>query len=258
MQFTLLHPPGPGPLALGPLTGAAELAVVGTGAACATALIDRLLQPRPDAPLAPGQAALMTVSDRDRLMAQLHRATFGGRIAGTSRCGGCGRPFDFDFDLEALLGAVAPEPADADPDGWFRDGATRFRLPTGADELAAEGRPAPQAAEVIALACVPAADPSARARAERRMARIAPLVELTLRAQCPECGTANPMQFAAQRYFLEALRAERPRLMREIHLLGACYHWRLADILGLARTDRRNLADQIALDRKAAQKAGAA
>lgn len=258
MIFELHHPPGPGPLVLGALTGAAEMAVSAAGASDAIALIDALIQPRGGAPVAPGEAASMTVSDRDRLMATLYRLVYGGRISGVSQCHGCGERFDFDFELDALLGSIASEPAEPEADGWFRDGDARFRLPTGADELAAQGRAAAQAAGVIALRCAPDADAAARARIEARVARIAPLVDLTLRAACPQCGAENPMRFGAERYFLTALRNERPRLMREVHLLGATYHWPLDEILSLTREDRRALADQIARDRDAARKAGAA
>lgn len=255
VNFELNHPPGAGVLVLGALTGHAEMAVTGTGAADAIALIDAMALRWPQAV---ARAADLTVSDRDRLMAAVYAAVFGRRIAGTSECVSCAERFDFDFALDDLIASVTAEPAKADADGWYIDGDTRFRLPTGRDELAAQGRPADQAAEVIALACAPGAAAEDRARIERSMARIAPLIDLSLQAPCPECGTPNTMRFAAERYCLTAMLRDRHRLMREVHLLGAAYHWPLADILSLARDDRRALAQQIAIDREGGRRAGAA
>lgn len=258
MIFDLQHPPGPGPIVLGPLTGAAELAVTGTGAMAAIALIDACLLVRDGGPLAAGDAALITTSDRDRLMAMLHRRTFGGRISGSAACGSCPERYDFDFELDQLLGAVVPAPGQPDAAGWFHDGDVRFRLPTGADEIAAQGLPADQAARIIALRCAPDAPAARRAGIEARVAEIAPLVDLTLQATCPNCGAANAMTFGAERYFLTALLGERRRLLHEIHLLGATYHWPLSEIAALTREDRRGFADQISRDRDAARKAGVA
>jgi hypothetical protein len=259
MIFDLHHPPGPGAILLGPLTGAAELAIASTGAADAIALINACLLPHADSPIKAGNAAMLTISDRDRLMAALYRRSFGGQISGSSACSGCEERFDFDFELDQLLGAVTPDDTPrADGKGWFTQGNMRFRLPTGADELAAQGLPAPDAANIIALRCAPDAPPDARTKIESEVARIAPLVDLTLQAPCPNCGTNNSMTFAAERYFLTALLGERRRLRREIHLLGATYHWPLREITALSRDDRRGFAAQIEQDRDMLRKAGAA
>lgn len=258
MLFDLLHPPGPGPVLLGPLTGAAELGVAGTGAADAIGLIDRCLAAHPGSPVAPGEAARLSTSDRDRLMARLYQRSFGSKIEGVSVCHGCGARFDFDFHLDGLMEALIPDPAEADPEGWYALGDNRFRLPQGVDELAALGLPSDQAAALIAERCAPKASDGARAEIEARVAEIAPLVDLTLDATCPECGAANPMAFGAERYFLTRLRNERHALMRDIHLLAATYHWPLDTITGLTREDRQALVAQIARDRDALRKAGAA
>jgi hypothetical protein len=254
MIFDLHHPPGPGAVHLGPLTGAAELAVSGNGPVDAIAVLNACLLDLPGMSVGPGGAASLSTSDRDRLTAQLYRRLYGNEVSGMSTCNACAKKFDFDFTLDALLDTVAPEPAVLDDAGWYLEGRTRFRLPTGADELAVVGLRAARAAEVIALRCAPDADPKDRARIEDRMARIAPLVDLTLAALCPECGHDNPMTFAVERYFLSRLMGERPRLMRQIHLIAATYHWSLAEITGLTRDLREQLVDQIGHERQASQR----
>src|SRR4051812_7854929 len=82
------------------ITGADEAALEGRDTPAAIALLDRLLVDRPGATVRPGEAALLTITDRDLLLAAVYRASFGARIGSTVACAGCGAPFDLDFDLD--------------------------------------------------------------------------------------------------------------------------------------------------------------
>ena len=257
MFFQLVHFPGPGPIVLGDLTGRCEIAVTGSGAAEAIVIVNALLGEHPAAVLGPGNAARLSVSDRDRIMAQLQIAHYGSRIAGDSTCRKCEAKFDFDFDLHDLMAALAPpEPVMTDAAGWIEDGqGTRFRLPTGEDELAAVGLNPEAASNVIALRCLPeGTSPDQVPVIEEKAQKLAPLMDLTLDATCPECGTANPMAFAAERYFLSSIKAERRRLLREIHQIAMNYGWSYDAIVDLTRAHRRELVAQIDRDREAAHR----
>lgn len=258
MLVELHHPPGPGPILLGPLTGRAELAVTGTGADAAIALIEAMLQPRPGAAIGPGEAARLTTSDRDRVMARLQAQIYGPDIASTALCGGCGERFDFDFALSALeeqQERVSAAPNDA---GWFEQDGVRFRLPTGEDELAAIGLDDAEAAQAIAARCIPDADAGARAVAEAQMAEIAPMLDMTLDAPCPDCGHGNPMRFGVERYFLSTILNERQALWRDIHWLASSYHWSLASILELPRESRQALVSNVIRSLETPKKVGVA
>lgn len=259
MFVELAHFPGPGPVVLGELTGRAEIAVSGQGAIDAIHLLDAVLLAHPAAVVVPGDAARISVSDRDRVLVQLHVATFGSRIAGDSRCRKCDARFDFDFDLDELVSRLSPDqPHPAASDGWI-DGAdgSRFRLPTGEDELAAAGLGAEAASNVIALRCLPeGAPPDEAARVEERVQALAPLVDMTLDACCPECRTANPLAFSIERYFLSSIRAERRHLLREIHQIASAYSWSYDAIVDLARPHRRELVAQIERDEERGRRTG--
>ena len=87
------------------------------------------------------------------------------------------------------------------------------------------------------------------------METIAPLVDLELDAQCPECGESQQVYFDLQYYLLSAIGRGRAQLMREIHTLASAYGWSLSDILGLPRSQRRILAGLV--DEESALEAGA-
>ncbi|MFW2542769.1 hypothetical protein ACN2XU_09015 [Primorskyibacter sp. 2E107] len=232
-----------------------ELAVEGTSPFDAIALVDALLMDRPGGVLRPGEAARMAVADRDRLMAQLHLAEFGSRIAGDRTCAACEARFSFDFDLGDLLGALKPSrDVERLEEGWLMaEGGIRFRLPNGEDERAGAAG-GPRAGEVIALRCLPEGETEHVAKIAEIAEAVAPLVDLTLRTQCPECGADHTMAFNAEAYCLGALRARRARMMSDIHLIASRYGWSFGAIVDLPQNHRRGFVDQINRDREAARR----
>lgn len=238
---------------LGEPTGRSELAVAGTGTAEALRLLDAVLA----APAGGGAtggapaAASLAAPDRDRLLAGVYVACYGPKVATTVDCGSCGEPFDLDFELPALVAALTPEePPAAElrlPDG------RRFRLPTGEDECAVAGLDPERAARELARRCLAAGgdsneDEGAAEALAKRLAEVAPLIDLEIEARCPECGAAQPVHFDLQHYLLTALAAERDRLLGEVHRLAAAYGWSLGDILDLPRRHRRTLVELIEAD----------
>src|SRR4051812_31050242 len=77
-------------------TGKDEITVEGVDTAAATGLLGRLVSGGGCRP------SRMAASDRDSLLAALHRHCWGDRIASTLTCTGCGNPFDLSFQLTAL------------------------------------------------------------------------------------------------------------------------------------------------------------
>jgi hypothetical protein len=227
------------------LCGADEQLVDRQDTAFAIHLLNRLLVDEPGLTLKPGAAATLTAADRDRLLAAVYRRAYGPRIASTLTCPACARPFDLDFNLPDLVASLqpAPEPALEPHNGSYAftlADARRFRLPTGADELAVSHLP-PAAAERellrrCALSGSPTTDPAA---VQAAMAAVAPVIDVEMDARCPECGQSQPVHFDIQSYLLAALAAEQPRLAVEIHQLARAYHWSLPEILGLSRVQRR-------------------
>ncbi len=269
---------------LRPLTGCEEelLAAGGDqpGAAMVTAVLARCVERLgPIAPVTEELARELLVADRQFLMLELRRATFGDRVEATLACPwpGCGEKVDVDFSLAAI---PVIESADKGPihrfelppeAAWRGEGGEEhrevgFRLPNGEDQERVS--PCAEADEAHALSlllerCVleigplkdpdPAAirrlTPAARAAIEQRMDEVAPLVALTMDLTCLECGRAFEMPFDLQDFFFGELRTSRDLLYREVHYLAYHYHWSEGEILGLPRDKRRHyievLADEI-------------
>lgn len=215
----------PGFLYLRELRGEDEEAVADVDTWAAIGLVDRLLVDAPGVVVRPGQAAALTAADRDRVLAALHARELGERIASTADCPACGQKFDLDFRLSELLAAARAEPGGAAvaaggageyvlPDG------TRFRVPTGADELEAAADPSPDEALVRRCRIEGEADAETVATA---LEQVAPLLDLELDAACPECGAAHAVRFDVQRFVLGRLIAERTQRAGEVHRLARSY-----------------------------------
>ncbi|HET6613310.1 MAG TPA: hypothetical protein VFG83_15035 [Kofleriaceae bacterium] len=235
------------------LCGADEHVVRGTDTVAAIALVDRLLVTQPGAAYGPGDAAKLTCADRDQALAALCCATFGDRVDGTRICERCGERFDLELRLSDLAGAVWADcpPAPGDGVHTAADG-TRFRLPTGEDELAVWGLSADDAAAALLSRCVVEDQPVHESSAVlSAMERVGPTLDLDLDAACSECGHPHAVAFSVQAWVLGHLEQSRPHLLREIHVLARAYGWSLDDILRLPRQSRLALVELVELDQKA-------
>jgi len=234
------------------LRGQDEQSVSGADSPSAIALLDRLLvkapagAPSPVAAVLPGEAARLTISDRDQLLAAVLEATFGPRVESTARCSACGAPFDLDFRVDEISEAVrrpaGTSGASPAPGGAFElPNGRRFRLPTGEDEIAVLDLPEEHAKAELLRRCVleGAADPTSDLLAA--MEAEGGVIDLDVGARCPECGHEDAVRFAVQAYLLQALLQERDELRREVHRLATAYGWSHRVILSLPRSERRTL-----------------
>ena len=216
-------------------------------------------------PVPPAVARGLLVADRQYLLLQLRRATFGDRVRADLFCPwpDCGQRVSLDFSLADV--PVEP-PAEPGPvhTATLADGRDLvFRLPTGADQEELAGRLAEnEAAALTALLarCLlrlgpvehPGPDELAalpvtvRAEIEDRLRAVAPSVAQTMDAQCTECGRAFVAPFDVQRFFLGELRTDGAALYQEVHYLAYHYHWAEAEIMDMTRDKRRTYIDVLA------------
>jgi len=243
-SIPLVHPPRPGPALLRPLCGADEQLVSAAGCLDAIILIDRLLVAAPWAGVAPGEAHLLTAADRDRLLAAIYREGFGETITATLPCSHCATPFDLDFRLADLVAAAEPVGQATEAHGWFTitPAGLRFRLPTGADELAVANLTPETAAAILLARCTdgPLA-PTEAEQVQAAMAALAPTLEVDLDAVCPACSSANAVHFDLQTWLLTSLVQEGRQRLAEYHCLARSYRWALTEIAALTRRERRQL-----------------
>jgi hypothetical protein len=228
-RVTLRHTAeGDRPVALSEPSGADEMSVEGVDTLCAVELLTRLL----------GEGALdpmqMAASDRDALLAALHRQCWGDRIISTLLCAACDSRFDLSFQLSEVQRHLASASAELGP----------FKVPSAAEELSAIAHGARGGVLQLARTC--GAAPEDVERASDALAAVAPIVDLDLGARCVECGHEQAAHFDLQSFVLQRLLNERTALLAEIHLLAAAYGWSLAEILSLARSTRRAMVAVLA------------
>lgn len=218
--------------------GADELALDGVDTRAAVRWLDALC----DGPPAAGD---LSASDRDALLAGVHRALWGDRIVSSFACVACGKLVDLSFELSALQHDLARRGEAAQVSAPRRlhdhDGHA-YTLPAAADEETAAALGALRGRQALASGIRPGADAAALAA---RLEVLAPLLDVELDAACAECGQAQQMRFDIQSFVLQRLLDERESLLAEVHALAAGYGWSLAEIAALPRGLRRAFAARL-------------
>jgi hypothetical protein len=226
--------------------GGDELSVAGVDTRSAVQLLDRLLEaPRCD-------AAQLSASDRDGLLAALHRALWGDRVVSSLECASCGAMYDLSFELSALqrqlMQQVEPVGVEA-PRVLETKRGERFRLPSADDEEgAAQLGVAAGRAQLLASITREAHPDMA---VSERLEALAPLIDVDLDTSCAECGHAALARFDIQSFVLQRLLDEHEGVLSEVHALASGYGWSLLDILSLPRSLRRSLVQRSTAGRAA-------
>jgi hypothetical protein len=207
--------------------------------------------------------ARLSATDLDAFILTLRRALIGDRIVGETACRApnCGSRIDMSLTIGAYLARYRPRRAPLylrgwriaardDRLGWYdiaADGpaALSFRLPSGADQLAVEGRR--DAAKALARRCLEPDDaPGALLRiAEAAMARLAPSLANDIAGACPECGALVQVHFDPRYFCLRELRERSRFVYDDIDLLAQRYHWSERDILALPTARRASYAEMV-------------
>jgi hypothetical protein len=224
-------------------------------------------------------ARRLLVADRQYLLLQLRAITFGDQVRATASCAwaDCGKKVDIDFSLQDIpvkesqaqgplyTMQLSPKAACKDDEGAVYRTVT-FRLPNGEDQEVVSPLMADDAVRAFAVllgrciqsigpwaqpdeALLRRLSPLAQQEIERQIEAVAPQVELTMEAQCPECGRDFTVPFDPQEFFFGELRTSRDLLHREVHYLAYHYHWSEQEIMAMPRDKRRRyiavLADEL-------------
>ena len=251
------------------LTGAEEEFLAEEGATLApaertTELLARCVDRIGPIEASPETVLQLTIGDREALLLQIRRLTFGDRLEAVVACpsADCGER----MDLELSVGDLLVEPSLGEDD--WRQGAVaragsrytvRYRAPTGADQRDAArlATDLPAAAALVLERCLggvvddrgePVAEvPAAVAEAlPELMASCDPQAEILLSLACPACATRFRVLFDAGEYLARELEAQREGLYREVHQLALHYHWSEAEILAMPTGKRRRYLELLA------------
>lgn len=203
-------------------------------------------------------AGALTVGDREALLLQLRRLTFGERLEAVLCCPStaCGERMEMTLAVGDLL-----LPPYADVRQWHDltvdvDGAAyalTFRLPTANDinRAAPIARMDPDAAARELVRCTvrrcerdgatiaPEELPEPVVmRLGAAMADLDPQAELDLDLRCPACERRFSMLFDTSAFFLCELDGRGARLLEDVHLLASHYHWSEREILQMPSSRR--------------------
>jgi hypothetical protein len=228
--------------------GLDELALSGVDTRAAVAWLDALI----DADEPGCNASELSASDRDALLAALHRARWGDRVVSSLACAACREPYDLSFDLSALqqrlddAGRAMGGTAGTQGPRTLRDiDGTCLRLPTGAQEEAAAQLGAEAGRVRLATSIAGDDAPIDPGRLSVRLEALAPLIDVDLEACCAECGHAQVVRFDLQSFVLQRILDERDGVIADMHALAAGYGWSLAEIVSLPRSLRRAFAQRL-------------
>lgn len=218
----------------------------------------------------------LLVADRQYLLLKLREVTFGDQVQAAIFCPwrDCGKKMDIDFSTRDI---PVRESEDKGPiyqmklsleaalttDGGQMYREVTFRLPNGGDQEAISPLVYENEARALTMLlgrCIQSIgpwqepgdelvsklSPSARLEIEQRMEAVAPQVELTMEANCAECGREFAIPFDLQAFFFGELRTSRDLLYREVHYLAYHYHWSEREIMELSREKRRKYIEVLA------------
>jgi hypothetical protein len=221
----------------------------------------------------------LLVADRQYLLLKMIEAMFGDKVEGTIVCpnASCGNKVDIDFavgdipikasnDKGPLYKMQLKEQANKAEENLDHYIEVVFRLPNGSDQEAIIPliqQDKHMAAVTLLGRCikrigtwenpgperVAGLPPHALIEIEKKMEEIAPVVELTMAGECPECGVSFTVPFELMGYFWSKLQISCDQLLREIHYLALHYHWSEREIMEMPRQLRHQylkiLAEEI-------------
>jgi hypothetical protein len=199
----------------------------------------------------PAQLGRLLPVDRDYLLLQLDRLTFGDRRYQTVECPqpACGRRLDVRFELSSVELPQVPDHAGGTvdlPGGRL----VRFRLPVAADQAELHDTSPPALEAAFLRRCVVGdrghgrgvgatelLELPAQIRAEvvQRIVAASPVIDLAVPLDCVSCGRPFRFVFDPVLSLLAALKASRTELVKQVHRMALSYHWSHNEILGLSR-----------------------
>lgn len=190
---------------------------------------------------ADGDIAGWPLSERDRRLLALRRATFGDRLPARADCPDCGAEHELELDLGALDGAIVPP----EPELISAAGCTaRLREPTTHDlaEVAALGEDDLLPALRGLLASTDEGPMPATlaevvdARIEARAAE----AELVFQLSCRECGAVWSEVLDIGAYLWSEIETTAHRIMGDVAEIAEAFGWSESEILAMARPRRES------------------
>lgn len=187
-----------------------------------------------------------SIGYRDAWLLSLRETLFGSAIACLARCPDCDEEISVDFAVADIRtsyaepGAIVTLPTEA--------GDVRLRLPDSADLIAIEGESdAGEAARRLLERCLlgdATAGESLFESASHALGEADPQAELSLRIDCPACGSRTDAPFDIAAHFWSDLDEWAGAQLRDVDRLARRYGWSEAEILAMSPARRRLYLDR--------------
>ncbi|GAB6192453.1 hypothetical protein [Desulfocastanea catecholica] len=233
------------------LCGHDEIELDGVNTAAALRLLGRLMGDAPEINTSDRNPNVrkLCASDRDALFAALHRQRWGDRIVSTLSCQGCSREFDLSFNLSTLQRSIY---GDAKQASLKLTSEQHLTPPLAEQELAAADYGVAEGVVFLASWVAGNADidsggmtSETLSRLSDRLDAVAPLLDVDLKAICPECGHEQIARFDIQTFVMQRLLGEREQLLQDLHCMALNYRWSLSELLSLPTSTRRAMAERL-------------
>lgn len=187
-------------------------------------------------------AADWPLGRRNRALAQLHCAAFGGVLRGWTACRGCGDQLEFEFDLSRVAEAE-PEPP---TQRVVTVGKWLFRLPTSRDlAVVSAEKNEPAAARRLLRTCWAGPEPATAdwsnedlQTIEEHLAEADPLAEIRLHFDCPACSASFDESLDLGDFVWAEIEGHAKQVLTEVYLLARAYGWSESEILALSPARR--------------------
>lgn len=263
------------------MTGQHELSIKGVDTQSAVGLLSQLFEDDFNSI----QVDQLTASDRDSLLAELHRECWGDKIVSSLHCEHCDDFFDLSFTLSELQRHLFSENteqkaiknATVQINGNQSDNKPEMTIPVSFQETILGTLSNSEAmyqlgkwckasnansSESSFLESTPSKLDSTEAKSENeqlddpltedemeliatQLEQAAPILDLELDATCPDCSKQHQASFDIQSFVLQRLLNEKEILLAEMHLIAMSYGWSLKEILSLPRNTRKSITGLI-------------
>lgn len=195
-------------------------------------------------------AGALLVTDFETLLLNLRVARLGPAMSLGFTCAHCRAVAEIAFKTSELIEATQPRrPPSVSDDparpGWFRIAEAGFRLPTARDQVDAAAYPHPE--HRLAELCLDDTARRARLRAkvERAMEAMAPLLSREIAGSCPTCDAPVRAFLCVPEIVVRELKRAAATIYEEIDLIARAYHWPELVILALPAGRTRAYAELI-------------
>lgn len=180
----------------------------------------------------------LRLDERDRLLMELRRRSFGEHLRAEARCPGCGETNEVD----APARSVAPKQVPDLPPAVVLSGGRRavLRPLTAADHECFQSAAITDASTRNSTALSRAVlegpeqpwSPADQALVMEALAAATPEPVL-LHLECCNCGRAVAARFDPSAFFVAEARQHARTLLDDVHTLASVYHWSEREIFGL-------------------------